>query len=98
MARKVVWAHAAIEDMEAIAEYIQRDSNAYAFSFIDRVLKTARTLSNFAERGRRVPEFENKNIREVFIQNYRMIYRIEDDHVFIVALIHGRRDLRTTLQ
>ena len=69
MARKVVWAHAAIDDMEAIAE-----------------------------RGRVVPEFENKNFRELFIQNYRMIYRIEDDHVFIVALIHGRRDLRTTLQ
>lgn len=36
MARKVIWAYAAEEDLEAAASYIHRDSPVYAASFIDR--------------------------------------------------------------
>ena len=95
MARKVIWAQAAYDDLEAIVEYLHRDSPAYASSFVNMVIKSARTLSNLSERGRIVPELNNKKIREIFILSYRMIYRIEDDRVFIVALIHGHRDFRT---
>lgn len=53
------------------------------------------SLCDFAERGRIVPEFEEKQIREIFVQSYRLICCIEDTQVIILALIHGRRDLRT---
>ncbi len=36
MARKVIWAYAAEEDLEAAASYIHRDSPVYAASFIDK--------------------------------------------------------------
>lgn len=77
MARKVIWAYAAEEDLESAAAYIHRDSPAYAASFVNRDLQACRTLSELAERGRMVPEFRNKNIREIFVYSYRLIYRIE---------------------
>lgn len=95
MAQRVIWANTALEDLEAAAEYIQRDSPAYAASFVTRILHTARSLSEFPERGRRIPEIRDETIREVFIQSYRLIYRIERNSVSILALIHGRRDLST---
>ncbi len=95
MARKVIWAQAALDDLESIAEYIHRDSPAYTSSFVNLVMKRARTLNNLSERGRMVPELNNKKIREIFIQSYRMIYHIEDDRVYVVALIHGHRDFFT---
>lgn len=95
MARKVVWAHAAEEDLNAAASYIHRDSPAYAASFINRVLQVGRSLGELAERGRRVPEFRNKSIREIFVYSYRLIYRIEGDQISILGLIHGRRDFQT---
>ena len=95
MARKVIWAYAAEEDLEAAASYIHRDSPVYAASFILRALEAGRSLTELAERGRVVPEFKNSSIREIFIHSYRLIYRIEDDRISILALIHGRRDFQT---
>lgn len=56
MARKVIWAYVAEEDLDSAAEYIHKDSPAYAASFVDRALDAARSLDKFAERGRIVPE------------------------------------------
>jgi plasmid stabilization system protein ParE len=95
MGRKVVWAYAAEADLEAAAEYIHRDSPAYAAAFVLRSLEAGRSLAELAERGRMVPEFKDKNIREIFVQSYRLIYRVESDRASILALIHGRRDLMT---
>jgi len=94
MGRKVIWAYAAEEDLEAAASYIHRDSPVYAASFIDRALETGRSLDEFAERGRMVPELSDSNIREIFVYSYRLVYHIEDDRIFILALIHGRRDFQ----
>jgi mRNA-degrading endonuclease RelE of RelBE toxin-antitoxin system len=41
-----------------------------------------------------VPEFEDPSVRDMIIGKYRLIYRIaDDDHVYILAFIHGARDL-----
>ena len=94
MAHKVIWAYAAEEDLEAAASYIHRDSPVYAASFIDRALEAGRSLDEFAERGRMVPELGDSRIREIFVYSYRLVYRIEDDRISILALIHGRRDFQ----
>ena len=70
MARTVIWAYAAEEDLEAAASYIHRDSPAYAVSFVERALEAGRSLNEFAERGRMVPELSDSSIREIFIYSY----------------------------
>ena len=95
MARKVIWAYAAEEDLDAAAAYIHKDSPAYAASFVDRALEAGRSLDEFAERGHIVPELRDGSIREIFVYSYRLVYRIEDDQISILALIHGRRDFQT---
>ncbi|PKL57426.1 MAG: type II toxin-antitoxin system mRNA interferase toxin, RelE/StbE family [Methanomicrobiales archaeon HGW-Methanomicrobiales-5] len=95
MARQIVWAYAAEEDLDAAAAYIHRDSPAYAASFVNRALQAGRFLSELAERGRMVPEFMDEKIREIFVYGYRLIYRIESDRISILGLIHGRRDFQT---
>jgi len=92
MARKVIWADAAVVDLDAAAEYISKDSPSYAASLVLQLLEAARSLENLSERGRTVPEFKQGSIREIFIYSYRLIYRIEKHHVYILAFIHGRRD------
>jgi plasmid stabilization system protein ParE len=92
MARKVIWANAAVADLDAAADYISKDSPAYAGSFVLRSLEAARSLGDLPERGRLVPEFKREDIREIFVYSYRLIYRIEEFRVSILAIIHGRRD------
>jgi plasmid stabilization system protein ParE len=92
MARKVIWADGAVADLDAAADYISKDSPAYAASFVLQSLEAARSLGNLPERGRVVPEFKREDIREIFVFSYRLIYRIDELRVSVLAFIHGRRD------
>lgn len=95
MARKVIWSYEATADLEAIAEYIARDSSLYAAAFIQEILEAGRSLKYFAERSRIVPELSDSNIRELFIREYRLIYKIDEIKVMMLGIIHGKRDLKS---
>ena len=92
MAREVVWADCAWQDLEQAADYIARDSPSYAGTLIRLAREAARSLREMSERGRVVPELEDSQIRELFVARYRLIYRVEADRVQILAFVHGARD------
>ncbi|MBO3460523.1 type II toxin-antitoxin system RelE/ParE family toxin [Aetokthonos hydrillicola Thurmond2011] len=91
MAYQVVWSPKALEDLEAIATYISRDSASYAASVVNKILEATRNLGKFPFSGRVVPEFSEDNIREQFAYNYRIIYKVDDDNITVAAVIYGRR-------
>ena len=91
MAHRVAWSPRAIEDLEAIAQYISADSSAYAATVVKTILNTTRNLSRFPFAGRIVPELGDENIREWFAYSYRVIYRIDDRVVTIAAIVQGKR-------
>lgn len=72
--------------------YIAEDSHAGVVRVLSETLRAAAGLSTFAERGRVVPELADPTIREVFVFRYRLLYRVTDDVVTIVAFLHGARD------
>lgn len=94
MARKIVWSFEATDDLKAIADYIAKDSAFYATAFVQEIRDASRSLKDFFERGRIVPELSNPNIRELFVKEYRFIYSIEEVCVVILGIIHGKRDLK----
>lgn len=79
--------------MDAIASYIAVDSPTYASTVVRRIVALARTLSEFPFSGRKVPEYDDENIRELIAYSYRIIYVAEEDSVIIAAVIHGKRML-----
>ena len=95
MARTVRWTEAATQDLEEAAAFIARDSRYYAAALVREVWAATRSLRTLAERGRTVPEIDALDIRELFIRNYRLIYQVTTDCVFILAFVHGARDLPT---
>ena len=95
MAYRVVWSPRAIEELEAIAQYIAVDSYVYAAAVVKTILNTARRFSQFPFSGRIVPELADQNIRETFAFSYRIIYRIENEVVTVATNVHGKRLLNT---
>ena len=93
MARKVIWTESAWNDLEESANYISRDSPYYAAGFVHEVREAARILSAQAQIGRVAPELNSPDIRELIVRNYRLIYQIEEEAVYIIGFIHGARDL-----
>jgi len=93
MADRVGWSRRALRDLEGIAEYIAIDSPTYAKSVVKRIVSETRMLAKFPHAGRKVPEYDDENVREVIVYSYRVIYRVLEEGVTIAAIIHGKRRL-----
>ena len=94
MDRRVVWTETAWADLEQIVTYIAKDSSNYAAAFAREALKAARSLAQFSNRGREVPELADPDVREIFVRSYRLIYDVAVDVVHILGIVHGARDLK----
>ena len=91
---RVRWTEPALEDMEGIQNYIAKDSSFYARQFIERIFEVVKNLDTFPDLGREVPEAEERDdVRELIFQGYRIIYLRQTNLTYIVAVIHGSRDL-----
>jgi addiction module RelE/StbE family toxin len=98
MAFKLEWSEEALEDIESIATYIEKDSPIYAKSVVSKFFEKAEILQEFSEIGRKVPEFNDEAIREIFVYSYRLIYKVEETKVLFVAVVHGKRLLDNHLK
>jgi len=93
---RVEWSDFARDDLDDLVEYISRDSAFYARQFGEKVVLATRRLGDFPESGRRIPEADDDNLREIIVQGYRVMYRFEADIVLILAVMHGSRDVSNT--
>jgi len=86
---KVHWTETAEAHLDAIYAYIAQDSEAYALRTVDRITKRSQQIGEYPLSGRKVPEYELDQIREVFSGPYRIIYHIKADQVDVISVIHG---------
>lgn len=89
----VTWTEPALRDLVGVSSFIARNSPSYAQKMATRILRAARRLTKQPQIGWIVPEFELESIREILVGSYRIIYRVDGDCCFIVAVIHGSRPL-----
>ncbi|MFH1562475.1 MAG: type II toxin-antitoxin system RelE/ParE family toxin [Nitrospirota bacterium] len=93
MAYKIRWSPRAASNLEEICNYIGRDSVYYAGLFAKQINAVIKSIPQFPEAGRIVPEYGDKNLRERIYGNYRIVYRLKGDIVEIVTISHGARIL-----
>jgi len=89
---EVIWAPSALDDVACIAEYIARDSVEVASLFVRRLFEATDRLHEFPFSGRIIPEINSPDCREVICSAYRIMYRVEENEVWITGVIHGSRD------
>jgi addiction module RelE/StbE family toxin len=86
---KVHWTRNAIGHLTNIYEYISLNSPTYANRTVDKITRRSEQIANQPYSGRKVPEYDAKDIRELIEKPYRIIYRIKPDQIDVVAVIHG---------
>ena len=91
---KVSWAPSALDDIDAIAEFISRDSVDRAALFVTRMFEITDRLQGFPLSGRVIPEIDDQYCREIVYGSYRIMYRVEGNDVWITAVVHGARDFK----
>lgn len=85
---KIYWTQTGISSLENIVEYIFKDSEYYASNFAMQILMSIERLEFFSFSGRIVPEYNDKNLREIIYKNYRIVYNIKEDCIFILYVCH----------
>ncbi|HWU89722.1 MAG TPA: type II toxin-antitoxin system RelE/ParE family toxin [Kofleriaceae bacterium] len=87
------WSDGAELDLYEIGDYIALDDPIAAERWIDQLRDRARRAALMPNAGRRVPELDEDNVREVFLGNYRIVYRIEPVGILVLAVLEGHRRL-----
>jgi plasmid stabilization system protein ParE len=90
----VKWSESAARDLEQIWKYIAEDSPENASKFVRSLYDASASLGELSGRGRTVPEIDDPAIHKIIIGAYRLLYRVADKAVFILAVVHGAQDFR----
>jgi len=86
---KVHWTRNAISHLANIYEYISLNSPTYANRTVDKITLRSEQIADQSYSGRKVPEYDAEDIRELIEKPYRIIYLIKPDQIDVLAVIHG---------
>lgn len=91
MAYRVIWSSKAVEDVDSIATYIARDSPSYAAAVVRQILDATHQLEDNPLTGEIITEGDSLTVRDQLAYTYRVIYRVDDDTVIVVAVVHTKQ-------
>ena len=92
----VIWADPAKTDLKAIYDFVASDSKYYAKKVIQDIIDRTNIIEKYPMIGRKVPEIDDENVREIFAYSYRILYEIKSEKIYVICIIHGRRDFIST--
>ena len=83
----------AVENLEAIREFIAKDSPRYADLVVERLVMAVDILDRFPQAGRIVPEHSRGDLRELVRPPYRIVYRLLGDRADILTVFRSSREI-----
>lgn len=86
---KVIWTDSAIQDLNDIGDFIAKNSEKYAQITVNYLFDSTEILETHPFCGVIVPEFDNKNIRELIRGNYRIVYQITEKNEIEILTVHN---------
>lgn len=94
---QIKWTDPALNGLNEIAEYIALDKPSAARKLVKEVFESTKRLKKFPESGRRPPELQDTNYREIIVGPCRVFYRVEKNRVYILYVMRSERKLRKFL-
>lgn len=91
---EIIWTEEALHTLESIADYIAVSSETAASKLVKSIFEKTDRLERFPESGRVVEEVREMGYREVIVNPCRIIYKLENDTIYILHVIRQERDLR----
>jgi toxin ParE1/3/4 len=89
-------------DLEELYDYIEAyDTLEKADYVVDEIEEVFSSLSDDPERGAYPKELLAvglREYREIYFKPYHIIYRIIAQHVYVMVIADGRRDMQISLQ
>lgn len=91
---RIIWTEPALQDFDAIADYISLDKPAAASRFVQRVFERIEQLASQPKSGSVPAELEGTPYRQLVIPPVRIFYHTQNEIVYIVYVMRGERLFR----
>jgi addiction module RelE/StbE family toxin len=94
---KVAFTAEARADLGRIGDYIAKDSPTRAHAFVRTLQEKALQLADMPHDFPLIPRYEKRGVRRYVCRNYLILYRIEEDQVVVIHVLHGAQDYEALL-
>jgi plasmid stabilization system protein ParE len=91
---RVRWTHAALMDLDEIEDYIAQDDIGRAVDFANRLIDLGQSLEVNWNRGTHAKWTADPNIRELYYDNYTLIYEVLEDEIQIHEVHNSAKMMR----
>lgn len=88
---KVRWTDAAARRIEEIRDFVVADDPEAASRLAAELVALAESLRTMPLRGRRVPELADRELRELILRIYRLVYRVRGRAVEVLTVFEAHR-------
>ena len=88
---EIIWTEPALNDLDAIADYIAIENPVAASEFVRRVFAHVEQLEDHPESGPRPPELGNARYRQIVKPPCRIFYRYDGESVFILFVMRSEQ-------
>ena len=89
---QIIWTIKAIEHIEEIGIFIEKDSPFQARRVVQLIIKETRKLKKHTRIGNMIPEVQDDKYRELRVFSYRILYKLlSEEKIAIIAVVHGNR-------
>ena len=92
---EIVWTAPALQQLDAIAEYIALDNPAAASRLVQQVFAKVERLQQFPDSGRIPLELPHSIYQEIILPPCRIFYRQAGEQVLILHIMRDEQQLRT---
>lgn len=88
---RVFWTDRAKQRLRELHDYVALEAPLVAPQIVRRLVRRSRQLQVAPWSGRRVPEYDRDDIRELMDRPYRIIYLVQSDRVDVLTVRHYRQ-------
>jgi toxin ParE1/3/4 len=89
---EVIWTIKAVEQVEQIGSFIEKDSLFQAHRVVQLIIKETRKLREHPRIGKMIAEVQDERYRELRVFSYRILYKIlGKNRIAIIGVVHGQR-------
>lgn len=91
---QVIWTETALNDLDAIADYIAIENPVAAAELVQRVFRHVEQLVAHPESGSRPPELKRSRYRQIIEPPCRVFYRYDGEKIFVLFVMRSEQLLR----
>jgi toxin ParE1/3/4 len=90
---KIIWTPLALERASEITLWLSQGSKEQARAWLEGLFDAVEELETFPKLGRKVPEFNRDELREIIYSKHRVIYKLDLKRLYVLTVRHGRQNL-----